>query len=126
MTLHVTNGNNHDHTGGDGAPIPFSAITAVPDVLPKAYVVALGSVSPPTVQRSFGLNNTLRNAVGDYTVNWTATVANPVILISLLVPGPAASFFYHIQTITPTSVRFLVTDTGGAALDVPRFMVVII
>jgi hypothetical protein len=125
MTLHVTNGNAHDHTGGDGAPIPFSAITAVPDILVKAYVVALSS--PINVLRSFGLASAVRNSPGNFTVTWTTPIAGaPVILISLLVNAAAQTFFYHIQTVSPTSVNFTVTDAGGALIDPPRFMVVII
>lgn len=125
MALHVTNGNTHDHTGGDGAPIPFSAITAVPDVLPKAYVVA--NAGPPVVVlRGFGGAAAVRNAMGNYTVSWTLAVPNPVIVISLLVNLAAQPFFYHIQTISPTSVNFLVTDIAGVTIEPPRFMVVVI
>jgi hypothetical protein len=121
--LHVTNGNNHDHSGGDGAPIPWAAITAVPDIMVKAYAVATGTTVPPTVLRGFALNSVVRNSMGNYTINWAVSVPNPVILISLLFPGLTQTFFYHITTINPASLTFVVTDSTGTAVDAPRLMV---
>jgi hypothetical protein len=127
-SVHVTNGNSHDHTGGDGSPIPWAALTSIPDILVKAYAVVpgTGANGPLAALRSFGVTTIVKNSTASYTITWTVSVARPVILITLLFNNLASTFFYHITGLGNTNVTFVVTDSSATPVDAPQFMVAIV
>lgn len=114
-SVHVTGGNAHDHTAGNGAPIPFSALTGIPDVLAKAYANVTGASG--ALNRSFGVTSVSRTGTGAYTIVFP-TVANPVFLVSAV---SLASLFWRVSGLTNTQATLVFVDSTSAATDPTRF-----
>jgi len=106
--------SSHDHTTGKGTAIPWSALSAIPDMLIKAYVLALGEDGD--IIKKFGVWNDdpneehpkpfVRDSKGKYTFNWLQYISTPLIYITINSPGELT--LYELGTITHTSVTFYV------------------
>ena len=85
---------------------------------PRAYVAFDGTAGDLTasITKSFNVDSITDNAVGDYTVNLTNAVTDPVPVASLLYPAIAVNpMDVSFTVVSGTAIRIL-TGTNSSGL----------
>lgn len=118
--VHVTSGDNHNHAAGDGAPIPWSAITDIPAAI-KGFCSFIGFNG--VVLRQYGIESVDRHGVGDYTVTWTEEINNAIVSIAL---HSTDRLFLRMVSASVVSYHFRVEQADGNLQDASTIQVVIL
>ncbi|MHB8997506.1 MAG: hypothetical protein ACYC63_19855 [Armatimonadota bacterium] len=119
----VTNGNSHDHSGGDGAQIAYSGLAGF---IPQVRVTAAQFDKTATVGLSAitGLTTTIPAGAGTYkyraVLHWynSGGVGGVKFSVALATSTPASAL-YQVQTVDNATNAFVTntrgTDVGGTA-----------
>jgi hypothetical protein len=87
MALHVTRGDRHNHMGGAGSPIPWAALTDVPDLQIKAFTSVNCSQTDLTILRRSNVLDVVRptdgSGVGEFTVKYGAEIVDPMVFVTV-------------------------------------------
>ena len=76
-----------------------------------------GSLAAPTPSGAVNITSITKNTTGDYTVNLTAPVNNPVASVSVVNASINNPVDASIHTITPNNVRIITGTNGGGRVD---------
>ena len=78
----------------------------------RAFVNFNGTTSPGTIRASFNVSSVTKNGTGDYTVNFTNSMADGNYIASCMTTGSGSA-----TGSQPAGVKFRCSTTDGAASD---------